>query len=134
MKRMNSKGDSNMTLGTILSIVLGLAVVVVLIWGFSVGWGNLWDKVTGRVSSSNVDAIISGCQLACDTGAIDDYCNVKRTVKFGDARNVTLSSDGSVVSTNVKEFSGKTCNQLSGYNLGSNATRVVACPTITCPA
>ena len=111
MKVMNKKADSNMTLGTILSIVLGLAVVVVLIWGFSVGWSNLWDKVTGRVSSSNADAVVSGCQLACDTNAKDDYCNVKKTLKFGDERNVTNSTG----KYSLKQVIGS-CNELSKYS------------------
>ena len=43
---MNKKAQQ-MTLGTIIAIVLGIAVLVFLIAGFSMGWENLWDKVSG---------------------------------------------------------------------------------------
>ena len=42
---MNKKGQQ-MTLGTIIAIVLGIAVLVFLIFRFSTGWNNLWSKIT----------------------------------------------------------------------------------------
>ncbi|MCR4323863.1 MAG: hypothetical protein NUV37_02755 [Nanoarchaeota archaeon] len=88
MREMNKRGQG-MSITTIILIVIGIVVLVILIWGFSTGWNNLWDKVSGRTSSSNVDDVVAGCKVACDTGARDDFCNAGRTIKFGAEREVT---------------------------------------------
>lgn len=80
MERMNKKGQE-MTLSTIIVIVLGIAVLIFLIFGFSTGWGNLWDRITnlggGRV---NVDTVKQACALACSTNAEYDFCTRARKV------------------------------------------------------
>ncbi len=43
---MNKKGQQ-LTLGSIISIVLGIAVLVFLIFGFSTGWKNLYCNTIG---------------------------------------------------------------------------------------
>ncbi len=81
---MNNKKGQNMSLTTIILIVLGIAVLVFLIFGFSTGWSNLWGKVQGYIGGgSNIDTVISGCQLACTSGNKYDLCESNRTVKFG---------------------------------------------------
>ena len=45
---MNKKGQ-NLTLGTIILIVLGIAVLVFLIFGFYTGWNNMWSKITNSI-------------------------------------------------------------------------------------
>ncbi len=71
-----------MTLGTIIAIVLGIAVLVFLIFGFSSGWNNLWSKVTAFGGGDvNVDTVNQACALAC-TGGVDAYCNQVRTVHY----------------------------------------------------
>ena len=68
-----------MTLGTIIAIVLGIAVLVFLIFGFSSGWGNMWDKITNfGGGSDNVAAVVQGCELACSSESTYDYCTKKR--------------------------------------------------------
>ena len=78
---MNKRGQQ-MTLGTIIAIVLGIAVLVFLIFGFSTGWGNLWDKVTnfggGKV---NVEVIIQSCTLACQQNNEYSYCSEERMIR-----------------------------------------------------
>jgi hypothetical protein len=84
MKVMNKTGQQ-MTLGTIIAIVLGIAVLVFLIFGFSTGWNNLWDKI-GNLGggSANVDAVIQGCAVACSSNSIDAFCRQTRKVNYGD--------------------------------------------------
>ena len=38
------KGE--MTIATIVAIALAVVVLIFLVYGFSTGWGNLWDRVT----------------------------------------------------------------------------------------
>jgi len=78
---VNKKGQQ-MTLGTIIAIVLGIAVLVFLIFGFASGWGNLWSKITAFGGGDvNVDTITQACALACN-GGVDAYCNQVRTVNY----------------------------------------------------
>jgi hypothetical protein len=80
---MNKKGQQ-MTLGTIIAIVLGIAVLVFLIFGFSTGWASLWSKVTAFGGGDvNVDTITQACALACKGGP-DSYCNQVKTVNYGE--------------------------------------------------
>ena len=72
-----------MTIGTIVIIVLALIVLVVLVVGFTSGWTNLWERMTGFFSSgANIDSIVQACQMACATQARYDYCSRIRAVRF----------------------------------------------------
>ncbi len=108
--RMNKKGQQ-MTLGTIIAIVLGIVVLVLLIFGFQKGWKNLWSEITEiGGGKANVDTIKRACTLACSTQSVDAYCNQQRIVKFGDDRA-----------------------DLPGTCQGLDSIGVDGCPAITCP-
>ncbi len=84
---MENKRGQNLTLGTIILIVLGVAVLVLLIFGFSQGWNNLWGKVTSFFGGgNNVDTIIQSCTLACTTESEYDYCTLGRVVRLDDKK------------------------------------------------
>ena len=79
---MNKKGVE-MTIGTIVVIILALVVLVVLIYGFSTGWGNLWENILGYGGGKvNVQTVIESCRVACQTGGEYDYCTKNRSVTF----------------------------------------------------
>jgi hypothetical protein len=79
---MNKKG-SELTLSTIIIIVLGIAVLVFLIFGFSTGWTNLWSKITAYGGgNANVDTIKQACALACGSQQKAEFCDNVRTVKY----------------------------------------------------
>jgi len=83
---MNKKG-AEITVGTIIIIILALVVLVVLIYGFSTGWGNLWENLIGiGGGKENVATVVQSCQVACSTGSKYDYCGRNRNVVF-DAKN-----------------------------------------------
>ena len=95
---MNKKGQ-NLTLGTIILIVLGIAVLVFLIFGFSTGWNNMWSKITNLGGGEvNVDTIKQSCVLACSTQDKAGFCFQKRIVKYSDPANpgkILTDSSGS---------------------------------------
>ena len=76
------KGD--MTIGTLIAIILGLVVLVLLIVGFTGGWNNFMDKLNifggGKSTLSDVEA---ACSLACSTGSKVDYCSIKQNLQEG---------------------------------------------------
>ncbi len=97
MKRINKSGQQ-MTLGTIIAIVLGIVVLVLLVWGFSTGWNNMWNKVTSYgAGSDNTGTIVQSCALKCSTGNHYGFCNQLMDVKTGDGY----------------ENNSVTCNELS---------------------
>lgn len=78
------KRGQSLTLGTIILIVLGVAVLVFLIWGFSQGWSNLWSKITAYTGGGdNADDIKAGCNLACAGNRVSEYCEGAKTLKKG---------------------------------------------------
>jgi len=84
---MDKKG-AEMTIGTIIVIILALVVLVIIIYGFSTGWTNLWDKITSFGGQNvNVQSAINSCELACSTNSAYDYCTLQRKVVFGDDRD-----------------------------------------------
>lgn len=82
---INKKGQE-LTLGTIILIVLGVLVLIFLIYGFSSGWSNLWKKIAGVEGKTNVDDIRSACELACSRGEASkySYCQENRSVILSD--------------------------------------------------
>ena len=122
------------TLTLIIVIVLGIAVLVFLIFGFSTGWNNLWDKITniGGGGKVNIDAVVTGCELACTTQKVNEFCDQKRTVHFGESVEVreakvekyALKDKGSLIefivlgdTENVKSIE-KSCKELASADLG----------------
>jgi hypothetical protein len=101
---MNKRG-AEMAVSTIILLVLGLAVLVMLILGFTMGFG----KILPFLSSSNVDSIVNGCQASCATQSVYGYCTQVRnliddTGKKVDQPCVNLSN-GSYSQYGIKQCS-----------------------------
>ncbi len=91
---MYKKGQG-LALGAIILIVLGIAVLVFLIFGFSTGWNKLGDKTDSFNGESNVNDIKMTCEITCSSKRVYDYCEKIRGVDFG---------DGDLVEGNCKYF------------------------------
>ncbi len=113
---MKSKKGAEMTIGTIIVIILALVVLVVLIYGFSTGWGNLWEKLLGYGGGTvNVQTVVDGCKVACTTGATYDYCTKKSRVIFDKNKDSAR---------NKQEF---TCKTLEYQGVGLPVCESVDC-------
>jgi len=96
---MANKKAQDLSIGTLILIVLGIIVLVLLILGFSMGWSNLWEKINafggGKV---NTQTIVQSCQLACTTNSKYDYCKTRKLIEDGpegkpkDPRDVTCKN------------------------------------------
>jgi len=87
---VGNKRGQGLSTNAIILIILGVVVLVVLIAGFSIGWGALKDRLIG--TKSNVDTISQACVTACSTNSVYDYCNMKRELRDEDGKalkNVT---------------------------------------------
>jgi hypothetical protein len=107
MRRIgDDKKAQQLTLGTIILIVLGVAVLVFLIYGFSTGWGNLWSRITAfGGGEENVDTMRQACVLACNTQSKYDYCNKTRTLVV-DSTNRSRDVVGPCGNSNLTQYVG----------------------------
>ncbi len=74
----NLRGQGLST-NAIILIILGIIVLVVLVLGFTIGWGRLLPFV----SSNNIENLQTACSSACATSNDYDYCTLQREVKDG---------------------------------------------------
>jgi hypothetical protein len=115
---MNKRGQ-DLSTSTIILIILGIAVLVILIIGFTIGW----QKVVPWLSSNNVDTVVNQCQASCTTSDTYGYCGLNRTLTASDLPNdATGKAQKNVI--NTCEFFSNDANYLK-YNIGK-------CPSL-CP-
>ncbi len=63
---MKGKRGAEMTIGTIVIIVLAIAVLVFLIFGFTTGWSNLWERIgIFGGGGENISDIAQACAASC---------------------------------------------------------------------
>ena len=74
---MLDKKGQGLSTNAIILIVLGVIVLVILILGFTLGWG----KIAPFVKTNNVDNIKTSCGVACSTESVYDFCLSQREVK-----------------------------------------------------
>lgn len=75
-----NKRGQGLSVNAIILIVLGVFVLAVLIFGFTVGWG----KILPFISTNNVDTLVTTCGVACSLNSQFDFCITPRDLKVGD--------------------------------------------------
>ena len=127
---MKNKKGVEMAIGTLVIIILALVVLVVLIYGFTVGWGNLFQNVIsfggGKV---NVQTVVTSCQVSCTTQSIYDYCTKLRSVTF-EEKEKSIRLTCAQLGTG-RDSLGNPIVDSNGANIPSTGLGV--CNTITCP-
>ena len=98
-KRMGKKGQ-DLSIGTLILIVLGIIVLVLLILGFSMGWSNLWAKINifGGGGKSDISAMVTACNLAVISNSVYDYCNDFKEVNVDGKKEWVNCEDSRVAS------------------------------------
>ena len=103
MNMMNKKGQTN-TIGVTIAIILGIALIVFLIWGFSTNWNMFSSTSSAYAGKTNIDTVTKACELQCQNGQTEEFCRVDKTV---------IDNKG--------ESSKKTCKDI-----------IIDCTTVTC--
>jgi hypothetical protein len=80
-KRMNKKAQ-DLSIGTLILIVLGIIVLVLLILGFSMGWDNLWNKINVFGGGASVGDVATRCKTDVTTNNKYSYCQKFEKVKI----------------------------------------------------
>lgn len=76
-----------LSVNAIILIILGVAVLVILIAGFSMGWGS----IGGLLSSENVNTIVSSCDTSCSTDDVYGYCSKPRELVDAEKEKFTTT-------------------------------------------
>jgi len=93
-KRLNKRGQE-LSIGTLILIVLGIVVLVLLILGFSIGWEKLFG-IIGIYQGSDLTSIVSACNIAVSSQSKASYCEFKR-VTLDDTDQYVNCEDSRVV-------------------------------------
>lgn len=107
----NKRGQEGMGIGTLLALLIGLAVAVIVILGFTLGW----DKILPWLSPENVDTLVTQCNVACTASSQYGFCTQNRTVNDG-----------------TNEKFDATCYQLA-TEFASRGYGIESCSGIECP-
>ncbi|MEK6800487.1 MAG: hypothetical protein AABY05_01000 [Nanoarchaeota archaeon] len=80
-KRGLNKKAQDLSIGTLILIVLGIVVLVLLILGFSLGWSNLWEKINIFQGGSSLESVIQACNIAVASNSQYTFCQDFKKVK-----------------------------------------------------
>jgi hypothetical protein len=97
---MVNKKAQDLSIGTLILIVLGIVVLVLLILGFSIGWSNLWEKIGIFGGSSSISDIVVACNLAGTSESTYDFCQKFHQIKI-DGKTEYLNCQDSRVNINL---------------------------------
>jgi len=80
VNKLNKRGQ-DLSIGTLILIVLGIVVLVLLILGFSMGWENLWEKINIFGGGSSISTVVTACDGAALQNNEYGYCQDFKKVK-----------------------------------------------------
>ncbi len=89
---MENKRGQDLSITTLLLIVLGVIVIVIIIMGFTVGWNFIFDKFR-IVPGQNLQAIGKSCELAAQGDLQIDYCTYKKISLEGNTEYINCEDD-----------------------------------------
>ncbi|MBU0760874.1 MAG: hypothetical protein KJ600_02225 [Nanoarchaeota archaeon] len=94
---MNKRGQ-DLSIGTLILIVLGIVVLVLLILGFSLGWSNLWEKIN-IFGGTSIGTVATQCEIDVTQGNTYDFCQSFKKVKVDGKTEYLNCKDGRIDST-----------------------------------
>lgn len=115
---MDKRGQGLSTSAIIL-IILGIFILVILAFGFILGW----DKIAPWLKpENNVDAVVRACQISCSMQSTYDFCQKIMRLKAPNLPEEQAKKDG---------YKDATC---SFFATDPNYKKygIDACPSIAC--
>lgn len=101
---MKNKKGQDLSIGTLILIVLGVIVLVLLILGFSLGWSNLWEKINIFGGSNSIGDVATACSLAVSSQNTYDFCQNFRQVKV-DGKSQYVNCQDTRIATSISSGS-----------------------------
>jgi hypothetical protein len=87
---MLNKRGQGLQISTVVLLILGIAILVILVLGFTIGW----QKLLPFISSNNINTIVSQCQASCTTSDTYGYCSLERTLTADDLPGTLKEAKG----------------------------------------
>lgn len=106
---MENKRGQGLPTNTIILLVMGVAILVIMILGFSIGW----SKILPFLSSDNVDSIVNGCQSACATQSVYGFCTQVRNLVDGDGNKIDKTCYDFSTNDSLKKYGISDCPGLN---------------------
>jgi hypothetical protein len=101
-KKVNRKGQE-LSIGTLILIVLGIIVLVLLVLGFSIGWDKLFSTV-GISTGSDLSTLEAACKVALSTQSKTSFCEFKKVEVNGE--NIQVNCEYSKIDLGGETLSG----------------------------
>ena len=91
---MDNKRGQELSVATLILIVLGIILLVLLVLGFSIGWDNLFRKI-GIFQGSDISSVVTACNVAVSSNSQASYCEFKKVEIDGEDQYINCE-DGRV--------------------------------------
>lgn len=111
---MKGKKGAETTIGTIVTIILAVIVLVFVIAGFTMGWNNLMGKIQSffGAGGQSIDAAVFSCNAKCSvTQQAHDYCCETFKVKGLDSSDLKAVSETTCKELKTKFPTAVTCDE-----------------------
>jgi hypothetical protein len=126
IKRGSKKADTNM-LWIVIGLILILVVVVVVLFFFAKGTTNFADIFTNIFRKENIDTVKSGCEVACSTNAVNDWCSAERQITFKAIKDYSIEAMAAVPATTTTTTPAVAATKAKLIKAGSLMTTKVTC-------
>lgn len=93
---VNKKGQE-MSVTTLILIVMGVVLLVLLVLGFSMGWTNLWAKINIFQGGTTLDSAVQACKISVSSDASASFCEFK-LVTIDGVKQYVNCQDSSIAS------------------------------------
>lgn len=111
MIKIGDKKAQGLSVNMIILIILGVAVLVLAILGFTLGWSSL----TPWIDSKNIDTIVKTCNTKCALGNKYDFCNANLESALKDEKGNEIITSCYALA-NIPEFNIYGINKCSNIN------------------
>jgi hypothetical protein len=99
-KRFSRKGQREISIGTLLLIILGVVALVIVIIGTTKGFGFIFDKFE-VVPGQSLESVVQSCGVAASNGLKADYCRTIKEVEISGV-NQFVTCDYSKINSDEK--------------------------------
>lgn len=126
---MNKKGQE-MSISTLVIIILAIVVLVLVVLGFTMGWSNLWGKINILGGGGGVETVIQACKLAVTSDSTFSYCNeFKKVTIDGQTQYINCEAPQVIgldkkLSCNLARVVSDECALLKSQNVDLTKTKV----------
>ncbi len=76
------KRGFELAINTLILMILGVLLLAILIVFFTMGSSNFMDSIKMYFSYSNVDSVVTSCNLFADSNVVYRYCCEQNKVKY----------------------------------------------------